>query len=196
MNRHPLPQPVVRMASGRDVPLHGPCPADIDLRDIAHHLAQINRFNGAPHVPYSVAQHSVLVAQILQGRRQPPDVVLLGLLHDAHEAYQGDIITPVKQRLFGLAEAAVSNWDDLTTSFDAAILARFGLAPDASQRREVMLADMTALATEWRDLMPGPCPVAAAPLPSPVRPLNWSRAEDRFVDCYNSLSPHLNLEPA
>src|SRR5205085_1920126 len=72
-----------------------PSPRDVDIRDIAHGLARINRFNGRiKYDHYSVAQHSVLVSRLL-----PPPYKLFGLLHDAGEAYLGDLITPVK-RLF------------------------------------------------------------------------------------------------
>ncbi len=61
-------------------------PEQIDARDIAHHLACINRFNGAAAIPINVAQHSVWVSKIAG----PPNE-LEGLLHDAAEAYLGDI---------------------------------------------------------------------------------------------------------
>jgi hypothetical protein len=71
-----------------------PRPQDIDVRDIAHSLARINRWNGHTHTEFSVAQHSVLVCSLL-----PDELQLFGLMHDAGEAFLGDIITPVK-RLF------------------------------------------------------------------------------------------------
>ncbi len=73
---------------------------DIDIVDIAHHLSQICRFNGASRYHYSVAQHSVLVAehmnQVLRITR--PDELLQGLLHDAAEAYLCDVPRPLKYR--------------------------------------------------------------------------------------------------
>lgn len=56
---------------------------DICIEDIAHALALCNRFAGHTIAPISVAQHSVYVAK-LSGSLQ-------GLLHDASEAYLGDV---------------------------------------------------------------------------------------------------------
>lgn len=65
---------------------------DICIEDIAHHLACINRFNGALPVPVTVAQHCVYVSLLLDGT----GLELEGLLHDAAEAYFGDKIKWLK----------------------------------------------------------------------------------------------------
>jgi uncharacterized protein len=183
--------PFIRMHSGVDVVLGRPAPDMIHLRDIAHHLSLINRFNGATETPYSVAQHSVLVADLLFAKRCAPHVVMGGLLHDAHEAYLGDTATPVKELLFG---TIASNLDHAAHVFDGVIHRRFNLVLDAADQREIKLADLTALVTEWRDLMPGPCPLATKPSPHRVKALPWHRAEDLFVKTYNTFARHLNLQ--
>lgn len=64
-----------------------------NIETIAHALAYINRFTG--HVgQYSVAQHCVLIAMKL-----PQELKLSGLLHDAPEAYLGDVSAPLKRLL-------------------------------------------------------------------------------------------------
>lgn len=68
------------------------------IEEIAYRLSYINRFNGSIG-PYSVAQHSVLVAQAL-----PDELKLAGLLHDVCEAYLGDVTSPVKRRIKGYDE--------------------------------------------------------------------------------------------
>jgi hypothetical protein len=67
---------------------------DIDIKDIAHALSHICRFNGHCKEYYSVAEHSVLISQKLWKEGQRFNTVLRGLLHDSHEAYIGDIIRP------------------------------------------------------------------------------------------------------
>jgi hypothetical protein len=183
------------MNSGIDVFLEAPTLEMINPRDIAHHLALINRFNGATETPYSVAQHSVLVADLLFAKKQPAHVCLWGLLHDAHEAYLGDVTTPVKAAVFG-ALPVPSHWDHLSHHFDLTIQHRFGIAINPAEEREVKLADLTALASEWRDLMQGTCPLAAKPAPHRVKPMAWHRAEDMFIKTFNTYARHLNLEEA
>ena len=67
-------------------------PKDINIRDIAHALALCNRFAGHTRLPISVAQHSVFVSRLL-----PPEQALQGLLHDASEAYLGDVTKWLKE---------------------------------------------------------------------------------------------------
>jgi len=72
--------------TGRTVdPLHIK-PEDVCIEDIAHALALCNRFAGHTRVPLSVAQHSVDVSRYCAG-----PFALQGLLHDASEAYLGDV---------------------------------------------------------------------------------------------------------
>jgi hypothetical protein len=55
--------------SGIAFDLRDPQPAMVRLDDIIHSLSLMNRFNGAALFPYSVAQHSLHVAELLP----PPD---------------------------------------------------------------------------------------------------------------------------
>ncbi|MCV6583988.1 MAG: hypothetical protein OIF47_00490 [Marinibacterium sp.] len=65
-------------------------PEALCLDTLGHTLSQINRFAGRTPQPWSVAAHSVLVSRLCQS----PHDKLWALLHDAHEAFIGDIITP------------------------------------------------------------------------------------------------------
>ena len=90
----------ITTATGRDFPLAGlptlmqgaqPC-----IEDIAHALAQINRYTGHAARPYSVGEHSLLVCDIVRAKGLNAHAQLLALLHDAHEAYCGDVASPTK----------------------------------------------------------------------------------------------------
>lgn len=72
-------------------------PDDIHIKDIQHALSNVCRFGGHCREFYSVAQHSVHVSEWLA--RNGCDVVtqMVGLLHDASEAYLNDIVRPVKK---------------------------------------------------------------------------------------------------
>jgi hypothetical protein len=76
-----------------------PRPDDICIEDIAHALSNICRFNGHCKHFYSVAQHSINVANRLKEKGYDKDIQLYGLLHDASEAYLCDIPCPIKKYL-------------------------------------------------------------------------------------------------
>jgi hypothetical protein len=78
--------------SGRRFFPFDPRPEDIDIVDIAHALSMTCRYGGHAKQFYSVAQHSVLVAS-----KAPAHLALRALLHDAAEAYIGDLIRPIKK---------------------------------------------------------------------------------------------------
>lgn len=71
-----------------------PDPDDILIEDIAVHLSRIARWNGGTHQFYSVAEHCCRCCD-----NAKPEDKLACLLHDAEEAYWGDIIATVKSIL-------------------------------------------------------------------------------------------------
>jgi len=114
-----------------------PNPADIDPIDIAHSLANICRYGGHARRFLSVAEHCVMVSHAVA-----PEHAVWALLHDASEAYVGDMIRPLKHT------------DELTAyrliehRIQSAIATRFGLEQDMPL--EVKLADTRALVNERR----------------------------------------------
>lgn len=118
----------------------------INLIDIARSLSNECRFAGHGGF-YSVAQHSVHCSEIV-----PPALAFEALLHDAAEAYCGDVTSPLKQLL--------PEYQKIERRVDIAIRLRFGLPPDCSP--VVKFADLVMLATERRDLLP------PDPLPWPI----------------------------
>ena len=143
----------------------------IDMEDIAHGLAYQCRFNGQTRAFYSVAQHSLMVAALV-----PPALHKAALLHDAAEAYLGDMVKPLKLLVpdFNRIEAAVTEL----------IAAAFGV--DFSDYAQIKQADLVALATEKRDLMPNSTEpwsylAGIAPLAQPIEPLGPQQAKDAFL---------------
>lgn len=85
--------------SGLYVDLADPRPEMIDIRDIAGALSKQCRFGGHTEPFYSVAEHSELLATAMWSKGFPPDACYAGLLHDAAEAYLGDVVAPLKALL-------------------------------------------------------------------------------------------------
>ncbi|RUM45137.1 MAG: phosphohydrolase [Desulfocapsa sp.] len=141
--------------SGKIFNLLVPTAAQIDIRDIAKHLSRINRFSGATTHPYSVAQHSVLVCAIATEISNSPLTGLYGLIHDAHEAYVGDIPSPVKRALESHLTEFNRFWDSLTDNIDKAVRKKINLPVFISdkERELVQRADLIALATERQLIM-------------------------------------------
>jgi hypothetical protein len=87
----------LRTWSGRYIDLANPQPADIDVNDIAHALAKICRFGGHIEDFYSVAEHSIHCCRVAdEVFGYDCETQLQCLLHDAAEAYLGDVCRPLK----------------------------------------------------------------------------------------------------
>lgn len=80
-----------------------------EIEDIAHALSRLCRFNGHTPNHYSVAEHCVHMAEYLLPVSQ--NLAFEALMHDSHEAYTGDVITPIKQLVpdFVLLEHRISS---------------------------------------------------------------------------------------
>jgi len=116
----------------------------ISMIDIAHSLSQICRFTGHTREFYSVAQHSVLVADAqttLAEKRA-------GLLHDATEAYVNDLPSPLK------ACTDLGDYKNLENRIHDVINDKYdvnnGMTPNIKK------ADLQALFTEKRDVLNNP----------------------------------------
>jgi hypothetical protein len=83
--------------SGKAVTFTNITEEDIELVDIVQALSNICRFNG--HIPsfYSVAEHSVRAANFALEENLGKEIALTMLLHDAAEAYVGDMVRPLKR---------------------------------------------------------------------------------------------------
>jgi hypothetical protein len=160
----------IQTFSGKKFSPLAPRAADIDIVDIAHSLSMQCRFNGHCRTFYSVAEHAVRVSRVPRSREHQ----FWGLLHDAAEAYVGDLPRPVK--------AQVPRFSEVEDRLLEVIVLHFGLAWPMPE--EVRLADDTLLMTECRDLMcpvPEPWRIEAPPLPETIEPVGAEHAEQMFL---------------
>lgn len=114
---------------------------DIDILDIAHALSLICRYGGHCRKFYSVAEHCVLLSHVVA-----PEHALPALLHDAAEAYVGDMVRPLK-RVDGM-----HLYRDLDELISWKIAEKFGIAPRIPD--EVKEADLRILHDERGRLFP------------------------------------------
>lgn len=138
-----------RTFTGRMLDLSSPNLEDICLEDIAHHLSRVCRFGGAVHDYYSVASHSVYVGRIIAdvyGETSP--AARAALLHDATEAYLGDMVSGLK-RLNPDYKRLEGEWAHV-------IEARFGVHFEGCP--VIKDADLRARLSECRDLFGGTYP--------------------------------------
>jgi len=121
-------------------------PKNIHLEDVALGLSAQPRFAGQTLYPYSVAQHCLLVHRLYPS--------IYSLLHDAQEAFLGDITTPAKEAMRALGSKA---YDELESRLYKAICQSVGVDPNIKPR-EVKEADMEAFRIERGVLQGGKQP--------------------------------------
>ena len=125
--------------SGNFYDVQNPRRSVVSLVDIAHSLSMQCRFNGHVRQFYSVAQHSVFVSRIV-----PSVWAAEALLHDASEAYLGDMIRPLKQQM--------DSYSRLEKIWEIVIGSVYCLCSDSHVVSAVKLADRIALVTERKYL--------------------------------------------
>ena len=138
----PGPGPYLQTVSGLWVNPFDPHPDQIDLGDIARALANQCRFGGHCRMFYSVAQHCVIVSELTEEQGGGTEDALAALMHDAAEAYLGDLPHPIKHRSqLGAA------FREAEEPLDRAIRDRFSVEePSAAVKR----IDRALLASERR----------------------------------------------
>lgn len=131
----------VGLLSGERLDVLNPDPSLIHIDQIAHALSQLCRFGGKCWGFYSVAEHCVHVSNCFGD----PELALAGLIHDATEAYIGDMVRPLKS-LFPAFEK-------IENTLHQVIFTRFGLDPGLLD--EIVWADDEAVVVEARQITNG-----------------------------------------
>lgn len=135
--------------------LLAPRAADVDFREIAHSLSVLPRFLGHTTCPYSVAEHCCHAHDWLQASGYDDAVCLWGLLHDAHEAFTGDLTTPLKAALIGAAtEAASGPGVGVRPGVDYAADAVRNAIKDVQARQDRVIFEAAGLSAMLRGLSP------------------------------------------
>lgn len=188
---NPLPPqgPWIETRGGLQFHLADPRPESVKVGDIAWSLSLQCRYTGHTKAHYSVAQHSILASLMV-----PEQFALDALLHDAAEAYIGDVSSPLKSLL--------PEYKAIEFRIEQVIRRRFGLCNPLPP--EVKHADLVLLATERRDVLDSrqdwEALVGVAPFPiwiAPYRPYNVQGFEEgtnpgaayeRFIERFEQIT--------
>jgi hypothetical protein len=170
------PDAWVQTFTGKKFDLLAPSVDSVCIEDIAHALALQCRFNGNTKTFYSVAEHSVHVSFCVSEMfgEKSPTILRTALLHDASEAYIGDMVKPLKD--------TDEHFREVEKIMEEVIARRFGLIwphPEIIKR-----ADNALLVTE-RNALHGPPPrpwkVNVEPYDCDLEPWDWEQAERLFL---------------
>ena len=135
-----MTKPYMLTASGKHFDLLDPKPEQVDHNDIFASISKLCRFTGHCSEIYTVGQHSLLVMSLV-----PKEFRFEALMHDAAEAYTGDVGTPLKVALG-------PDFREIEHRIEAVVREKYGLPAKLSP--EVKHADIVALGLEKRWLMP------------------------------------------
>lgn len=146
-------QTVIYTYRGARFNLFDPDPDLLDPEDLAHALANCNRFAGHARVPLSVAQHCVWAGWLTADATEPW-VPLQALLHDAAEAYLGDVTKWLK------AHPTMDAYRRVEERLQRLVYHTFGLPEETHPAVEA--ADRLLVRWEMGQLFPAGCTVGAA----------------------------------
>ena len=163
--------------TGKKIDPFNPDPDCIVIEDIAHALGMLCRFGGHCTEFYSVAEHSVHVSNLV-----PIGFELWGLLHDATEAYIGDVVRPIKHT------SDMDAYRSAEARLNRAIAGKFGIPVIVPP--EIKAVDTKMLAIEKSQILPGANipPILGDPSVNMLRLLNPKEAEHFFLERFYELT--------
>jgi 5'-deoxynucleotidase YfbR-like HD superfamily hydrolase len=165
MNIHESPKGCIRTNSGLFINVFEPNRDVIAIEDIAHALASVPRFGGHLNRHYSVAQHSVMCMMRVKSLEDKK----AALMHDASEAYLGDIPTPIK--------AMLPQYKTCEHNLMLMIADKFGFEYPLNEA--VKEVDALMLQIEWENLVLDDTPLFQC--------WDHKRAKETFLMCYELL---------
>jgi hypothetical protein len=200
--------PWVQTASGAAFDLLDPRAESVRFAfDVAPALARIPRFNGhVPSGPYSVAQHCVIGADMVVRETGNVRAAAHFLLHDAHEAYVGDIARPVAAAIAVSAARSASSLVPIGSVVDgiATLKARIDVViheaarlPAITPEEQAIVSEMDErmLETERRLLLPTcerrwSASTKPLKLPGGLKPWPWPVAAERWLEALSKFCPN------
>ncbi len=160
---------------------------DVEITDIARSLAMQNRYGGHTNFPYSVAQHSTILAVaspmqaaaegLIKSAYEYQMTAAAALLHDASGAYIQDIMTPNKRRMTFLD----MRLQDFEQIIQKVIFNKFGVPWEFMEL--IVTYDSRIFFNEAPVLLPGRQATSNAnPIPGVhIAPWTWQEAEQQFL---------------
>lgn len=132
----------ITTATSKHLDYLNPDPEQIDIIDIATGLSNIPRWGGQINRFYSVAEHCLLMDRAYYAMTESPDneVCRAILLHDATEAYMGDIPRPLK--------AELPDYRRIEKRLDIMIKLKFGISTNLEIQEKVHIFDEIMLKNE------------------------------------------------
>lgn len=169
--------PEIMTASGNYYNFFEPEKYKFEIEAIAHSLSKLCRWTGNCREFFSIAQHSVMVSEIV-----PKEHALAGLLHDSIESVMGDCSTTLKSLL--------PLYKELEYNAEKELFKQFGIPFPMS--KEIKKADLILLATERRDLMPH-CGYwemldGVKPLSKVIKPWTAAKSKKKFLERFMELT--------
>lgn len=166
----------IQLYSGKPFFPCDPREDEIDIVDIAHALSLICRFGGHCKQPYSVAQHSVLMSNFVDKEN-----AFYALMHDATEAYVGDLVRPIKYMLPEFIELENNIWKVISK--------KYGLPEKMPE--DVKNHDTRICFTEKRDILNPSNGVSwgyeMKPHEYEIVPWGWEESKNKFLERFDEL---------
>ncbi len=161
-----------------------PRPEEVDIRDIARALSRIIRFNGHSDIAINVANHSLNCAYLAwRTNTNDMETTRYMLLHDAAEAYIGDMIRPLKIEMPAYQEAEHIIWDCIVDALDikpvdSEIVRHYDNVACAWEKRDLFKSAM-----EWTGM-----PDISQMNLSTLKPMTAERSEREFLLAYKGMN--------